>query len=344
MQPLVSIVVPTFNRRERLKRLLLALDAASDQTPPFEVLVVVDGATDGTLEMLSNLSTTFPLRVLEQPNQGPAAARNLGIANARADLLLFLDDDVIPVEGLIERHVRRHHDDNQAVVIGPMVPPPGLRMAPWVRWESDRLDRQYVAMQAGHWAPTARQFYTGNASVRREHALAAEGFNERFTRAEDVEFAYRLADRGLNFYFDIAAAVWHDPGRPFAAWLRVPYEYGRYDVIMAREPRRQWLLDVALHEWQGRHLLNRLLPRFCVGYKWRTRFAIAALGLVVRCPLPAALSRLQIALCSPLFAIQYWQGVADTAGTGANPWRGLRLHRAARSSMPHAVADELSLV
>jgi hypothetical protein len=205
-----------------------------------------------------------------------------------------------------------------------MVPPPGLAMTPWVRWEADRLQRQYDSMVAGEWAPTARQFYTGDASLRREHALTVGGFDESFTRAEDVEFAYRLADHGLRFYFEPEAAVLHDPGRPFAAWLRVPYEYGRFDVIMALHGNRMWLLDVARHEWKKRHPLNRVLPRLCVGSAWRSRMLLGALGLIVRFPLPRALHSVQMALCSPLFSVQYWNGIADTSGLGTDPWQDSR--------------------
>ena len=82
MQPRVSIIVPTYNRRDRLQRLLRTLESAVEQSPLFEVIVVVDGATDGSVEMLRQFEASYALRVLEQPNQGPAAARNLGIANA----------------------------------------------------------------------------------------------------------------------------------------------------------------------------------------------------------------------------------------------------------------------
>jgi GT2 family glycosyltransferase len=324
MQPDVSIIIPTFNRRDRLHRLLLALNDQAPTSPAFEALVVVDGATDGTLEMLRDLRTSFALRVFEQANQGPAAARNYGLAEARGTIVLFMDDDVVPVAGLIERHVRIHKRDPRAVVIGPMVPPPELKMTPWVRWEADRLQRQYDAMVAGDWPPTARQFYTGDASLPREHALAVGGFDETFTRAEDVEFAYRLADHGLRFYFESEAAVLHDPGRPFAAWLRVPYEYGRFDVIMALHGNRTWLLDVARHEWKERHPLNRVLPRLCVGSTWRSRLVLGALGLIVRFPLPRTLQRFQMALCSPLFSVQYWNGISHTAGLGTDPWHDSR--------------------
>jgi GT2 family glycosyltransferase len=214
-----------------------------------------------------------------------------------------------------------HEQEDKVVVIGPMVPPDDLPMTAWVRWEADRLQRQYDAMVAREWQPTARQFYTANASVRRTHALAAGGFDARFTRAEDVEFAYRLADNAVRFHFEPEAAVLHDPGRPFGAWLRVPFEYGRFDVLMAQRCNRMWLLEVARHEWKQRHPLNRLLPRLCVGHAWRSRVVLGAIGLVVRCPAPAALRRAQMALCSPLFGIQYWNGIAHAGGFGTDPWR-----------------------
>ena len=58
------------------------------------------------------------------------------------------------------------------------------------------LAKQYEAMDRGVYGATARQFYTGNASVARRHVIAAGGFDTSFRRAEDVELAYRLADRG----------------------------------------------------------------------------------------------------------------------------------------------------
>src|SRR5437879_5627579 len=74
-----SIVIPTFNRRSRLQRLLFELEQQRASGIPFEVVVVVDGADDGSIEMLQMLRPAYPLRVLSQPNAGPAAARNRGI-------------------------------------------------------------------------------------------------------------------------------------------------------------------------------------------------------------------------------------------------------------------------
>jgi GT2 family glycosyltransferase len=319
MEPSLTVIIPTYNRRDRLERLLRALEPELDGHRA-EVIVVVDGAADGTVEMLEALCLRYPLRVYTQPNRGPAAARNRAMEAASGDVLLFLDDDVLPAEGLINRHLKVHRREPRAVVLGPMVPPPGTRLAPWLQWEAVTLQKQYDAMAAGCYTPTPRQFYTADASVRREPAMAAGGFDESYTRAEDVEFAYRLADRGLQFYFLPDAAVLHEPDRTFESWLRVAYEYGRHDVRLEREQRRPQVRQ-AFQEAQQRHPVSRWLARWCVGGPWR-RAIVAAGAAAVRYDGPAAPTLLQRWLCSILFNIQYWQGIADAMGLGAQVWDG----------------------
>src|ERR1700730_5035232 len=174
-----SIIVPTYNRRSRLQRLLMLPDEVHASGRDFEVLVADDGSSDGTGEMLGTLRVTYPLRLLPGEHGGPCAARNRAIQAARGEILLFLDDDVWPADGLIECHLDLHRRDAWAAAIGPMVPPRNLRLAPWLRWEAAMLQRQYELFASEYAAPTQLHFYTGNASVRRAHALAAGGFDER---------------------------------------------------------------------------------------------------------------------------------------------------------------------
>src|SRR6266568_2649599 len=83
-----SIIIPTYERRDLVRRMVAAL---ADQThDDFEVIVVVDGSTDGTAAALRELGFSFPLSVLEQTNLGAAAARNAGVAAAGGELFLFL--------------------------------------------------------------------------------------------------------------------------------------------------------------------------------------------------------------------------------------------------------------
>ena len=94
----VSVVIPTFNRRRILAEVLGALDGQQG-APPFEIVVVDDGSTDGTFEWLSQQAASGsprPLRLLRQPNRGPAAARNRGVAAAAGAWIAFLGDDTVP--------------------------------------------------------------------------------------------------------------------------------------------------------------------------------------------------------------------------------------------------------
>lgn len=89
MNPAVSVIIPTFNRRERLSRALASVMAQEDVC--FEVIVVDDGSTDGTAEMIRK---DFPsVNYVYQTNQGPSAARNRGIERARGEWIAFLDSD-----------------------------------------------------------------------------------------------------------------------------------------------------------------------------------------------------------------------------------------------------------
>ena len=92
--PSFSIVVPTYQRRAVVCDAVRAL-ARLDYPGELELIVVVDGSTDGTIEALAELECPFPFRILEQLNSGAAHARNRGAAAAANDIILFLDDDMI---------------------------------------------------------------------------------------------------------------------------------------------------------------------------------------------------------------------------------------------------------
>src|SRR5581483_11753966 len=114
----LSVVIPTFNRASRLRTCLEALAHQTQPAEDFEVVVVVDGSTDDTRQMLSELKLPFLLRVIEQPNQGQCAARNHGAQVASGRTLLFLDDDIIPGPDLISTHLAAHQEHSGIVGIG----------------------------------------------------------------------------------------------------------------------------------------------------------------------------------------------------------------------------------
>ncbi len=316
------MVVPTFQRRESLQRLLDALAAQTYPHADFEVLVVDDGSTDGTREWLATLRTTYRVRPLAQAHGGPGKARNLGVAEAAGSIVVFFDDDVIPAPDAIAQHVDAHREKPDTVVIGPMLPPDDSRRPAWIRWEEARLLEQYRAMTAGEYECTPRQFFTANASIERQRFRDAGGFDAAFARAEDVELGYRLRDLGAHFAFEPRARVTHHPRRTFASWQRTPYQYGRVDVAMERDKGHQALI-LAYIEFHQRHPFNRALAMLCVGR--RVPFALATGALRATVVVADAVGAARVAQrgLSALFNLLYWQGVTEELGDREAVWRSV---------------------
>ena len=310
LRPYFSIVVPTYNRLGRLRHVIAAIEKQAYPLDAYEVIVVSDGSTDGTDAYLGSLRSTVQLRWFPQPNRGPAAARNAGIQRAGGEFVVFIDDDVVPEPQLLSEHARSHREAGRDIVVfGPLLTPEGFEMAPWVRWEQEMLMKGYRALLRGDWPASARQFYTGNASLRRTHLLAAGGFDEGLRRAEDVELAYRLADRGLDFVFNIDAAGMHFAERSFRAWLDMAHAYGRNDVIFARDRKQKWLLSAIRQEFRDRHFLIRSLVQMCGGRSWLTRIASSALKRSADVATLLRAGDIERFAYSGLFNLQYYDGL-----------------------------------
>ncbi|MGH2355432.1 MAG: hypothetical protein ACRDJN_27810, partial [Chloroflexota bacterium] len=152
--------------------------------------------------------------------------------------------------------------------------------------------------------------------------LAAGGFDAGYKRAEDVELAYRLRDRGARFIFNPRADVLHYAWRSFAAWARTPYQYGRYDVLMHREKGHE-ALPCAFVEFHQRHPLTRLMVRLCLGRPPLVQGAVLALRGVAAVADRARANRAATLALSGIFNLLYWQGVSDELGGAAPVWRGI---------------------
>ena len=234
--PSFSIVVPTFQRREVVRDAVTAL-CKVDYAGSLELIVVVDGSTDGTAEAVREIACPFPVEVVEQPNTGAARARNRGAQVATGDILLFLDDDMMAAPDLIGQHARSHQKGADAVLghipLDPQSPPTFLAEGAGI-WAEDRAR----ALRSGK-PLDLFDLLTGQLSVRRSLFEALGGFDERFTAGgsfgdEDLDFGVRLLERArVEFNPD---AVSHQryvvtPSRCMEQWR----DAGRADVAFARK-------------------------------------------------------------------------------------------------------------
>lgn len=316
----LSVVIPTYNRRESLLR---ALNALARQTYPadrFEVVVISDGATDGTAEAVEALQTPYRLTFVEQKNSGPSVARNNGAERAQAPLIVYMDDDIEPVPEFLAEHAAMQADTEDLVLIGPQSEPPNEPIPHWIAWEHRMLQKQYENFLNGVWKVGPNNLYSGNFSMRREHLLAVGGFDVRFTRQEDVELGFRLAQRGLRFDFNIRANGFHRPTRPFASWYKTPFEYGRRDVQMARDIGEERAIELARRHFGERNRLTQLLTKLTTGVPFLEEVPLA-LG---RAAVKVGGRKIALVACSLLFNLRYMQGMCRELGGRKELWKALR--------------------
>ncbi len=207
MTPMISVVMPTFNRRETLEEVLPKLTQQTYPIDSYEILLCDSGSTDGTQEMIAAMNIPN-LHFLPGENRGRSGARNRGIQAAKGEIVLFTDADILASKNLLEEHARMHTAEPGIAVVGREV-------------QVDTLDeyRDVVAhpekQRCLHSASTKELswmfFLTGNASARRADLIRVGGFDENFTGYghEDLELGYRLKKAGVHLRYDFTALNYH---------------------------------------------------------------------------------------------------------------------------------------
>src|SRR5438045_2289438 len=112
--PSFSIVIPTYQRRELVCEAVRALCRIKYEGT-FEIIIVVDGSTDGTAGALARMEYPVRLRLIEDENGGLAQARNRGASEAQGEILLFLDDDMMCESSILEEHASSYRAGADAV-------------------------------------------------------------------------------------------------------------------------------------------------------------------------------------------------------------------------------------
>jgi GT2 family glycosyltransferase len=213
----LSVVIPTKDRADALARTLDALEAQHPGHAEREAIVVDNGSSDDTVEQVRQRATgsRLAIRLLEQPDGGPAAARNAGAEAAAGDVLLFLGDDTEPAgPDFLNAHLALHAARPEPTygVLGLITWNPLKPVTPFMRWlENGGPQFHYCDLEAGT-VDAASYFYSSHASLKRSIFEQVGGFDVRFPTAaiEDTELGVRLADAGLELDYRPELLVLHD--------------------------------------------------------------------------------------------------------------------------------------
>lgn len=258
-----SVVIATRNRSQALARAIDSLQR-QDGAPVFEIVVVDNGSTDETRELIERAAFEgAPVRYLYEPQPNRGAARNRGVAAARGRYVAFCDDDVRVPAGWMAAHAAAQQGDDY-VVNGPIVNVSSVDAAP---------------------APTVANYSraflcTCNVSLAKAAFEGAGGFDEGFDLYgwEDTELGVRLRANGSRWRFAWDAYLWHV--KP-AAETTLEIE-GRKAIEKARmarrflekHPSRRARLATGAHAanlFRARHLLPESYIALCAGLSTSSR-------------------------------------------------------------------------
>lgn len=203
----VSIVMPTFNRRDALEVVLPSLASQDFPSDRYEIILVDNGSSDGTDELVKKLGIPN-LRHIVQENTGRSGARNRGIKEAEGEMVMFTDADIIAQKDLISKHVGFHEAHRPCAVVGCEIQVNSLDEYESVK--NGTAKRRTLHRDSRERLPWYF-FLTGNAMAPRKTLLDVGMFDENFTGYghEDIELGYRIEKSGIPIFYNCEAVNYH---------------------------------------------------------------------------------------------------------------------------------------
>ncbi len=232
-----SVVIPAYNAERLLPECLKSL---VDQTIPrqeYEIVVVDDGSTDGT----ARAAASFPgVRVVSQKNQGPAAARNLGAREARADIILFTDSDCVPARDWVERMLELFDGDPKLAGAKGRYLTRQKELA--ARFVQAEYQDKYRLLEKHR---NIDFIDTYSAGFRRETFLRYGGYDTSFpvACAEDVELSFRMSNGGEKMVYAPRAVVYHRHPDSWGAYFRKKYKFAYWRMLAVRKNPNKAIRD-----------------------------------------------------------------------------------------------------
>ena len=193
-----SVVIPTYNRQPILEKCLRAMENqvlrsdGSSSVEGYEIVLVDDGSTDGTVEWIQREAADFPhVKLYEQKHEGAAIARNFGVQKAIGDTIIFIDSDLVVLDGFLQHHAdalsNAYEQGNKRVFTYG-------RVVNTCNFESPTSEPFKVT-------DYSRAFFaTGNVAIAKRWLIEAGLFDAQFTQYgwEDLELGVRLKNNGLS--------------------------------------------------------------------------------------------------------------------------------------------------
>lgn len=287
---MTSVIIPTYNRQEKLKKTLKTLEGQTLSKDNFEIIVVDDGSSDETGDLLERFkkNTFLNFNYFTQKNQGAGQARNLGVTKANGSIIFFCGDDTFLDKDLLAIHQAYHQKNKNIAVLGIVL---------WDDSEKVNDFMHYIAPAGAQFHYNTirdfnnagfNHFYTSNISLEKKWFDSEQFdpiFNAAFMAFEDIDLGLRLEKRGLRIIFEPRAKVFHSHYYQPESFHKRMFRVGR-NIIIFLDKFKQDKRSYYLLKWKYMpfsffikgtrifhlfsHLLSKsnLLKKINIKYHW----------------------------------------------------------------------------
>ncbi|MEO5600082.1 MAG: glycosyltransferase family 2 protein [Cyclobacteriaceae bacterium] len=222
-----SIIIPTYNGARKIHHLMDCLLKQSFSNT--EIIIVIDGSTDDTEEVLEPYRVQFKnLKIIKQINSGRSIVRNNGARASIGEVLIFYDDDMMPFPDSVENHMK-FHAANRGILCGHQIEDLEIGKTDIQNYKA-WISKTWLDKYPGgvNLLKIDNLFFTAsNCSFSKDVFLKLNGFNDTLSDCEDYDIALRAIQAGIPAFFDKGNRAIHDDKITCVSYISRLREYGR---------------------------------------------------------------------------------------------------------------------
>jgi len=236
--PSISIIIPTLNRKNLLKRALLSLNSVDYPRNLLEVVVVSDGSTDGTEKMVEMIKKelNYKFKFIKEKRKGISHAKNVAIKNSSGEIIVSTDDDCMFEKNWLKKLVEPFKEGGVGSTGGPDRPYKKAKLfsvcanyAFTCFVGSGGVHGRPVPIKLGRFCPMGC-----NMAMRRKVLKKIGLFNEKIAPGEETDLVYRMEKAGYKIVSVPKAFVWHRAIDNIKGFIRMIFRRGKARVVMVK--------------------------------------------------------------------------------------------------------------
>jgi len=246
---MISVIIPAYNAENVIKDCLISLLSQNYPKNNYEIIVVDDGSSDKTKEIVKNFKN---VRLIEQNHKGPAAARNLGVRKSKGDIILFTDADCVPSKNWIKFMTEPFKDKTIVGVSGTYRTLNKNSLI--ARFAGYEIEERHEKMK---YEKTIDFIGTFSAAYRKNIFIKFGGFDENFPIAsgEDTEFSFKISEKKLKMVFEPRAYVYHRHPDTLIKYLKQKFWRGYWRILLYKKHTKK----LVKHSYTPRRLFIEII-------------------------------------------------------------------------------------